>query len=355
MIKLSLTTAVSLLGFASTSWAEAPRVATDIAPVHGLVARVMQDISTPDLVVPAGASPHNHSMRPSEAMALAQADLVFWMGEPLTPWLQGAITELAGQARVVELLEHEATMVLPFREGVGFEPHSHDHAGAPSDDHGHDHDHDTHADHGDHDHAEDHGEHDHDHEHDHAEAHSKDHSDADHADHAGHDHSGADPHAWLSPENAQAWLGVIAGELSALDPDNAAVYAANAAAGQAEIQAVADQISANLTGGGFVVFHDAYQYFEQGFDIQAVGAIALSDASDPSPARIAEIQQLVKDHGVTCVFSEPQFNPDLVATVMEGSAAKTVVIDPLGTGLPLGAEFYPALLQKLGDAMAACQ
>lgn len=346
MIKLSLTTAVSVLGFASASWAESPRVATDIAPVHGLVARVMQDIAMPDLVVPAGASPHNHSMRPSEAMALAQADLVFWMGAPLTPWLQGAITELADQARVVELLEHEATMVLPFREGVGFEPHKHDLAGTQGNDHGHDHDEDSHADHGDHDHAEDHGGHGHE------EDYSEDQADAGHA---GHDHSGTDPHAWLAPENAQAWLGVIAGELSALDPENAAAYAANAAAGQAEIQAVADQISANLTGGEFVVFHDAYQYFEQGFDIQAVGAIALSDASDPSPARIAEIQQVVKDHGVTCVFSEPQFNPDLVATVMEGSAAKTVVIDPLGAGLTPGADFYPALLQKLGDAMAACQ
>jgi zinc transport system substrate-binding protein len=361
MFKIPLTTAVAVLGFSTALWAEVPRVTTDIAPVHGLVSRVMQGLGEPSLVVPAGASPHNHVMRPSEAMALSRADAVFWLGEALTPWLHRSMDELASQAQVTELLDVEGTLILPFREGVGFEAHQHS-EGAQDDDHDDDHTGEHEDEHGEHAHDEahdDHGEaHDDDHEEGHDEAHEEGHEE-EHSDANGHDgHDGVDPHAWLSPENAQLWLDVIAAELSRLDPENAATYAANAAAGKAEIQTARAQIAESLSrpqSGGFVVFHDAYQYFEQSFGIQAAGAIALSDASDPSPARIAEIQQVVKDHAVNCVFSEPQFNPDLVATVLEGSAAKTVVIDPMGTGLELGSGFYVALLNELGAAMAACR
>ena len=350
MFKIPLTTALAVLGFSSASFAEVPRVVTDIAPVHGLVSRVMQGLGEPSLVVPAGASPHDHVMRPSEAMALSRADAVFWIGESLTPWMHRAMEELAGQAQVIELLDVEGTLVLPFREGVGFEAHHHD-------DEDHEEEHDKHADEEVHD---DHGEaHEDNHEEAHDEAHQEGH-DEEHSEehgHEGHEHEGVDPHAWLAPKNATLWLDEIASELSRQDPQNAPAYAANAAAGKAEIQTAQAQITKTLSqaqDGGFVVFHDAYQYFEQSFGIQAAGAIALSDASDPSPARIAEIQQVVKDHAVSCVFSEPQFNPDLVATVLEGSAAKTVVIDPMGTGLELGAGFYVALLQDLGAAMADC-
>ncbi|MEP2717842.1 zinc ABC transporter substrate-binding protein [Pseudophaeobacter sp.] len=370
MIKTTLTSTATLLGFAGMSMADVPKVTTDIAPVHGLVARVMQGLGEPSLVVPAGASPHHHSMRPSEAMALSQADVVFWMGEALTPWLEGAVGELAKDAHVIELLDLEGGLALPFREGVGFEAHDHGDEEA-HDDHGDDHDdhdgHDEHEEaHGDEHH--DHDEHDdheeHEDEHEHGDAHEE-HAGAEHSHedeheeghHDGHDHDGLDPHAWLAPENAMLWLDVIAAELSELDAENAATYAANAAAGKQEIADVKAVILADLEplrDGGFVVFHDAYQYFEQSFDIQAAGAISLGDASDPSPARIAEIQQVVKDKQVSCVFSEPQFNPHLVATVLEGSGAKTVVIDPLGTGLELGAGYYPALLKELGGAMASC-
>lgn len=339
MLKTSLTSVAALLGFAGLSMADVPKVATDIAPVHGLVARVMQGVGEPSLVVPVGASPHDHSMRPSEALALSQADLVFWVGEALTPWLEGAVDELARDAQVVELMTLEGGLALPFRQGVGFEAHDH---GETAEAHG------DHEEHSETEHAHD-DEHKHEREHEHEEGHDEDHH--------GHDHDGLDPHVWLAPENATLWLDVIAAELSALDGENAATYAANAAAGKVEIQQVQAEIKASLGAvrdGGFVVFHDAYQYFEHSFDIQAAGAIALSDASDPSPARIAEIQQVVAQKQVSCVFSEPQFNPDLVATVLEGSGARTVVIDPMGTGLEHGAGFYPALLKELGAAMADC-
>jgi zinc transport system substrate-binding protein len=152
-------------------------------------------------------------------------------------------------------------------------------------------------------------------------------------------------------------LNVIAAQLSAADPENAGRYFENAAAARAEMEALSAEIAETLApskGGSFVVFHDAYQYFENDFDFPASGAISISDASDPSPARIAEIQGRIKEEGIDCVLSEPQFNPGLIATVMEGSEANTAVIDPLGAELEPGAALYPQLLRNMANTLAEC-
>jgi zinc transport system substrate-binding protein len=316
--------------------ADVPRVAVDIAPVHSLVARVMEGVGSPDLVIPPGASPHEHSLRPSEAGALQSADVVFWTGEGLTPWMADAIGTLSEGAETVELLEAEGLTRLEFREGAMFE--AHDHAGEAEHDE-HDHDEETHSDHAHDGHAHE----------DHA-----DHEEAGHHDHA---HGGYDPHAWLSPENAVIWLGVVADVLSDADPENAALYAENAAAGRAEIGALGTEIAETLApvrDGRFIVFHDAYQYFETAFDIPASGAISLSDATDPSPARIAEIRAQVKEEGIDCVLAEPQFNPALVATVLDGTEAATGVLDPLGSDLEPGPALYLQLMRNLAATLAEC-
>ena len=319
-----LSLAAALGAGTAPAWADVPSVAVDIAPVHSLVARVMEGVGTPDLVIPPGASPHEHSLRPSEARALQGADLVFWIGEDLTPWMEDAVGTLAEGAEVTTLLEAEGVTLLDFREDALFEAHVHgDHEG---------HAHEAAADHGDHDHEEAAG-------------------------HEGHDHGAHDPHAWLSPDNAAVWLDVIAGELSAADPDNASAYSANAAAGREEIEALKGEIAGVLEPvreERFIVFHDAYQYFETAFDIPASGAISLSNASDPSPARIAEIQARVTGEGVDCVLAEPQFNPALVETVLDGTEAGTGVLDPLGSDLEPGPALYPQLLRNLAETLAEC-
>ena len=299
--------------------AEVPAVAADIAPVHALVARVMEGVGTPALIVTPGGSPHEYSLRPSEASALQEADLVVWMGHALTPWLDGAIDTLAGDATLLTLMEAEGTLELPVRENALFEAHDHD----------------------DHEEADDHEADDHDHE--------------DHDDH--HGDGAHDPHAWLSPDNAALWMDLIAAELAIADPENAALYQANAQAGRAELEIVKAEIAALLEpvrGQGFIVFHDAYQYFETAFDFPAAGAISLSDATDPSPARITAIQARVAAQGVTCILSEPQFNPGIVAAVMDGSDAQTAILDPLGSDLEPGAALYPALLRNLAGTLADC-
>ena len=320
LFALSLT--ATLMGGAA--YAETPQVAVDIAPVHSLVARVMDGIGKPDLIIQPGASPHEYSLRPSEASALQAADLVFWIGPDLTPWLTDTIGTLASDAVVTELMEADGTIKLEFREGALFEAHDHD-------DHGDDDDHDDHGDDDDHDEAE--------------------------SGHEDHDHGAHDPHAWLSPKNAMNWLNVIAGQLSAVDPDNAGAYFANAAAGRTEIKTLIGEVTATLDpvrGGQFIVFHDAYQYFEMDFDFPASGAISISDASDPSPARIAKIQARIAEQGIDCVLAEPQFNPGLVATVLDGTDAQTGILDPLGSDLELGPAFYPQLIRNLSNVLADC-
>ena len=300
------------IGLAGAAQAGVPRVAADIPPVAGLVARVMDGVGAPELVVPPGASPHGYALRPSEARVLSSADLVVWVGEALTPWLEHPLDTLAPEAARLELLAVPGTHLLTVRDGATFEPHHHEDEAGP-DDHGHD--------------------------------------------EAGHDHEGTDPHAWLDPANAALWLGAIAEDLARLDPDHADRYRANAEAGAAEIARAAAAVTARLaplSDRPFIVFHDAYHYAEAAFGVEAAGAMSLSDATEPGPARLAELRDAVRDMGVACVFTEPQFSPRLVATVTEGAGVRTAVLDPLGTGIAPGAAFYPAFLHQLGEAMAGC-
>lgn len=302
--------------------ADVPTVTTDIAPVHSLAAQVMAGVGAPSVLMKQDASPHDYALRPSDAKNLQDADVVFWIGDGLTPWLGDAITTLSPDALSVSLLENAVTRQVEFREGLTFE----------------DHDHDEHDDHANEDQHEDEHE--------------------GHDDHEGHDHSGVDPHAWLDPENAIAWLGLIAQTLSELDPENADTYAANGANSAAKLAELTGDLKDQLAdeqGIKFVVFHDAYHYFEARFGLSAMGAISLGDAAAPSPARISELQDMIKDKGVDCVLSEPQFNAGLVRTLLAGTPAHSGVIDPLGQGLDMGADFYGQLIQGVADSFDACR
>lgn len=308
----------------------APKVVTDIAPLHSLVARVMEGVGEPALLLASGGTPHDYALRPSESALLQDADLLIWIGPELTPWLGRAREALAQDAVSIPLLAAAETRTLPFREGARFAPH--DHGGEHADDHSDEH-HDDHGDDNDHDH---------------------DKAADDHHDHA---HGAVDPHAWLDPMNAHDWLPGIAEALAALDPANAGAYRANALAGQAEIDALVAEISATLDparGRSFVVFHDAYHYFEARFDIEAAGAVALSDASDPGAARIAEVRATIAELGVACVFAEPQFPGKLIETVLDGTDAREGRLDPVGMGLEPGPALYPQLLRDLATGLTDC-
>lgn len=290
--------------------AEAPRVAADIPPVHALVAQVMAGIGAPDLIVAPGTSPHGYALRPSEARTLQQADLVVWVGPGLTPWLGVALPRIAADAQLLTLEQLPETRTLPLRDAADFA------AAVQADAHGH----------GQEPEAE-------------------------------HGAAIVDPHLWLDPANARAWLGVIAAALAGIDPANAARYADNAAAGQAALSALERDVAARLAAdppAPFVVFHDALQYFETAFDVPAAGAIVLADGSDPSPARIAAIRAVVRDRGVACAFAEPQLNTALIDTVFEGTGAGVALVDPLGATHAPGPGLYAAILRDLADALVGC-
>ena len=345
----------------------APKVVADIAPIHSLVSQVMDGVDEPGLIIRRGASPHHYSLRPSEAAALEEAEVVFWAGESLAPNFERALRNLAGDAVSVELLTAEGAVQHEYRDHMdshdhgnghddhGHDDHGHDDHGHGHDDHGHDdhgHGHDDHG-HDDHGHGhDDHGHDDHGHGHD-----DHGHDDHDHGHSHDHAHEGTDPHAWLDPVNARVWLSVIADTLAEVDPANADAYQANADAGQERMTALIADIEAlvePVQGETFVVFHDAYQYFEYRFGVEAVGSISVTDASDPSASRIARVQERVRDFGVSCVFSEPQFNPAMVETVMEGTDARTAVLDPLGTEIPEGPDFYSQLMMQMAESLAGC-
>lgn len=313
--------ALAALAVAGMARADVPSIAVDIAPVHSLVARVMEGVGSPALIVPSGASPHGHTLKPSEAKALQDAEIVFWIGPELTPWLGDTIETLAPDALVIGLLAAPGTTGLAQRGDAIFEPHDH----GTAEDHGPD---------------------------------EADHDDRDQDEHGHEGHSpGLDPHAWLDPGNAKVWLDVIATALSNADPAHEDSYLANAAAGNAEIDMLVGDVSVILDpvrDRSFIVFHDAYQYFESAFDFPASGAISLSDAAKPGPARIEEIRNRVDSTDVTCVLAEPQFNPDLVDTVLDGTEAQSAVVDPLGSGLSPGPTLYPQLLRELAQTLAGC-
>ncbi len=306
----------------SAAVAEVPRVVTDIAPVHSLVAQVMAGVGVPDLLIDQATSPHHFALRPSQARALQEADLVIWIGAGLSPALSGAIADLAGAGKEMALLSVPQTDLLPIREDVRFEAHRYD----DHDDHGHD-----------------------DQGHD-------DHEDEGHEDHA-HDDA-IDPHAWLDPDNAALWLTAIAEELAAADPDHAQTYLRNAENAARQVEDLADQIEADFAATpppAFIVFHDAYQYFEDAFDISAQGAISLSDASSPSVARLSEIRRIVAEQGVECLFAEPQFDPDILSAVADAAPVSIAVIDPYGGHILAGVDLYPALLHDLATGISGCK
>lgn len=324
---LGLATALSTASTAA-ALAGAPNVVTSIKPIQSLAASIMEGVGTPTVLIDGAASPHGYSLKPSQAAQLQNADVVFWIGEALETSLEKPLNSLAGKADVVELMQAKGLTLVPFRQGDGFGPHVHEGEG---EEHGHDHGADEHghdAAHDDHDEGE-----------------------------AGHHHEGTDPHLWLDPENARVMAAMMADHLSAADPEHAGLYKANLDKLTERLGKLEAEIRTELEpahGKTFVVFHDAYHYFEDRFGLAASGSITLNPESPPGADRISEIQQRIKKDGVVCVFGEPQFEPKLVSVVLEGTDARMATLDPLGTGLTNGPGLYEQLLTGIAKTMADC-
>lgn len=311
----------------------APDVVVSIKPLHSLVAAVMKDVGTPALIVKGTASAHTYNLRPSDAQALQKAQIVFWMGHGLEAFLEKPLEALAGKAEVVEMEDVAGLEKLPYREGGPFEAHDHGeekHAGEE----GHDHDHD-------------HG-HDHDDGHDHAKEHADGHE---------HEEHGVDMHMWLDPMNAKAMAKAVEQTLAKADPANAQAYAKNLSALEAQLDTLDAETKAKLAPVAdkpFVVFHDAYQYFEHRYKVRVAGSVTVSPENMPGAERISQIHDKIAELKAVCVFAEPQFESKLVSVVMEGTSAKSAALDPHGAALPEGPDLYPQLIRNLADSMVSC-
>ncbi len=345
---------VIFLAWGQTALAEAPKVVTDIAPVHSLVAMVMQGVGEPAMLMEQGGDPHDFQMRPSQARAVSRADLVVWMGPGLAPWLDRVLETLGEDAPSRDLLAIEA---LPMRIESGevvlgaseamFSTAVYDgetvvhREGEHHDEHGHD----------------DHGHEDNHEEPAGAEPHA-DHGHEDHADAHGHDHGSLDPHAWLDPANAAQFLRVIAADLSALDPENAARYQANAAAGIERLAALHGRISDQLSAAHdlpLVTSHDAYGYFLSRYDLTLAGSLRDSHDSPPSAARLGRIASRFEgDTAGGCVFLEPGETPDLVEGLGLGPEVHIGRFDPTGALLEAGPGLYEALIERMASEVADC-
>ena len=291
-MSIRLATALSLA--ATSLQAEPLRIVTDTAPIQSMVQAVVGELAEVKVLLPAGASPHDYAMRPSDAIALENADVVVWVGHGLTPFLEDPIETLAKDATVVELLDTE-----------GWLPIELDH----------------------------------------------------HDDHDEHDHGAVDPHAWLAPDVQSAWVMTLANTLGQLDPTNAATYQFNAATQTTaiiETQSAVEEMLADVRGGQYVVSHDALGYFERAFDMPAAGAITISDASAPGAARIIELRQIMQDLDVTCILVDPQTSPKWAQVVAEGTGAKVAMIDPQGAALPDGPIRSTGIMLDIATVLADC-
>ena len=310
---------ISTLMFSIITYANAEiKVVTSIKPIHSITSYIMDGVGSPDLIVDGYNSPHNFQLKPSHAKMLQNADLVIFVGEGIEEFLEKPLESIAKDAKKFALLEQSGFKKLKFREKNIFEEHD---------------------DHDDHD----------------KKAKKKDdHDDHGHDDH-GHGHGEYDPHIWLDPINAKAMIKKITKLLSKMDKENSSTYKSNSKKAIKEIDMMVKEIKSEMNKDlKFVVFHDAYQYFENRFDISVLGALTVNTDVLPGAEQLSEIREVIEHENVNCIFSEPQFNPDIINAIAMDTNVKTGVLDPLGATLEPGKDLYFDLIRNISKSFKGC-
>ncbi|OQW93905.1 MAG: hypothetical protein BWK79_08695 [Beggiatoa sp. IS2] len=299
-----------------TAYAE-PKVLVTLKPVHALVSGVMAGVGQPHLLLTGQESPHTYTLRPSQMGLLEKVDLLIWLGPTVEKFLEKPLTVLSDSVTILNLLQSSDLTLLKVRTGGTWEQHDHENTKTA---------------------------------HDSTEL-SKDKS------HLHPEVGQIDGHIWLSPDNAQVIVQIVAKTLSQMDSAHATIYTANANRLIERLKQLAQNLRKQLIpikDQPYLVFHDGYQYFEKYYGLNAVGAIAISPELPLSPKRLSEIRQRIQQLKVVCVFTEPQFSPPVLATVVEGMAIQQGTLDPLGATLPPGTESYFTLLQTLATHLTEC-
>ena len=290
--------------------AAALNVVVTIKPLHALVARVMGDTGSPQLLVQGSLSAHTYALKPSDAARLNAADVFFRMSDAMEPFTARVVKSLPKRVQVVTLQETPQLMLLERRAGASFEENGHDNGRGKGHHHGH-----------------------------------------------SRDRGSIDGHAWLDPVNAKPMADRIAEALTAKAPAQAAAFRANAARLKSELDALSAELAldlAQIAGKPYIVFHDALQYFERRYGLKPAGSIAVSPEVPPSAGRLTALRARIGEGGVDCVFAEPQFDTRLVNAVVEGTPARVGTIDPEGSRIEPGPDLYFVLLRSLAKDLKAC-
>ncbi|MZR31553.1 zinc ABC transporter substrate-binding protein [Sneathiella litorea] len=306
-------------------------VVVTIAPLYSLVQGVIGDTGEADLLLKGNVSPHTFQLKPSQVAKLQKAKIVFYIGKGMEVFLVRALETLPDSVTQVSMMDQPEMTILEIREGGEWEHHDHS---------AHNHGEEEHRDHS----ADDHDE--------------EAHHDHDEHDHHGHEHEEmGDSHIWLDPANAIVMVKAITKELSKAYPENRAQYKENALEMISKIEASDKEANAVLEpvkDKPYVVFHDAYQYFENYYGLSAVGSIVVEPGDAASAKRIATLRKKIAETGAICVFREPQFSDKLSRLVTEETTAKLGTVDPIGAELAPGPDMYPQLLKQVALELVTC-
>jgi len=269
----------------------------------------MSGTNAPELLISGSASPHAYALKPSDARKLENAEIVFWIGPELEVFLRNPLATLAASAHIYALSETPGLARLPNREGGLWEAPEHE-PGI-----------------------------------------NNELGDSE----PGHD--AMDPHFWLDPRNGAAMARHIAEILAQADPERADLYRDNAGGFATHMTALDAQLAARMEparGQDYIVFHDAYQYFEQRYGLSPIGSVSVASGRPAGTRRIVEIRNRIREAHVKCVFSPPQYPPRLIATLTESAETKSAELDDLGTDITAGAGLYEALLVRMADDFLSC-
>ena len=310
--------------------AETKGIITTIQPINALVSAVIGNTGKTISIIPAELSPHEFKLKPSDVKVLQDGNLIFYVSNHLESSVTKVFKNLPKNIKIINLMEESDIDHLAIRDNEAWERHDH---------HGHD-DHDDHDKHGKKD--DDHDDHD---------KHGK--KDDDHANHEKED----DVHIWLSPNNAIKIVKKVNKELNLYFPENSKIYDENASKFIHKIKNLKEELVKELApikDKPFIVFHDAYQYFEKTFELNAVGSVALEGDIASSPKQISFIKEKTKESNASCVFQEPQFDTKLVKIVVEGTNAEIGTLDPLGVNVTGDKDFYLQLLRNMSKSLKEC-
>ena len=291
-IQFMWTTALLLLAHHSL----AMNVVTSVKPIHLITQELTTGVADSSYIIPAGASPHDYALRPSDIKRIKTADLVIWFGHDLEPFLEKLLKD---KKEVMTLSQLDSVDYRSYQSG-------HDEVGH---------------------------------------------------DHHGHDHHGLDPHFWLGPKQSKAVAKAITAQLIQRDPLHQAEYQSNLSRFQLSVDKAIEQISADLAaiqGHGYFVFHDAYGYFEEAFSLNNLGHFTVSPDRKPGAKTLIGIRNKLKADNVYCVFSEPQFKPSVIESVTRGTDVARGKLDPLATDIEEAVGAYAKFISGLGQEFERC-